>query len=104
MRWVDKMMVWLGVNGYSKKKPPELGRAISEAELRNEALGFIAIVDRPKGRINIVLCLKELVLDDIGGGLYKGQMNWETYGRKWQAYEIEPFEGWSEADAEGDAD
>ena len=99
MGWINKLMAFLGVDGTECRKPPELGRAIRESELRGEALGFIAIVDRPKKRVNMALCLKAMVLDEDGGGVYKNQMDWANYGRTWQAYEIGAFEGWGEESA-----
>lgn len=91
---ISKVLALMGVDGDECKKPPELARAIGEEELREGALGFIAIVDRPRKKVNIVLCLKALVLDEDGAGLCKHQMDWANYGRTWQAYEIGAFEGW----------
>lgn len=99
MKWVAKVMRAMGLEANECVKPPELGRAIKEEELRSETLGFIAIVDRKQKKIYIRLCLKALMLDEAGNGEYKHTLKWEEYGRTWQAYEIGAFEGWGEDDA-----
>ena len=97
---ISKVLALMGVDGDECKKPPELGRAIGEEELREGALGFIAIVDRKQKRVYIRLCLKTMLMDEDGCGMWKHQLDWANYGRTWQAYEIGAFEGWG---AEEDA-
>ena len=81
-------------------KAPELGRSISKEELMQEAKGFIAIVDREKREAKIWLCLKAVMMKESGFRVYKHQMKWDEYGITWQAYEINEFEVWPDADCD----
>lgn len=81
-------------------KAPELGRSISKEELMQEENGFIAIVDRKNRKAKIWLSLKALMMDEKGNIVYKHQMDWERYGITWQAYEINKFEVWPDADSD----
>lgn len=95
-KWVERIMDILGVNPDACKKPPELARAIPEAELREKGCGFIAIVDRKMRTTQIYLALKALIINGNGDATYKHELKWDEYGRTWQAYEIGAFADFAE--------
>ena len=95
---LSRILRALGVEG--EKKPPELGKAISKEELMQEAKGFIAIINRAEKKADIWLCMKAVMMNESGYPVYKNQLDWENYGRTWQAYEINKFEVWPDADSD----
>lgn len=90
-RWTARVMDMLGLNPEERWKPPELARAIPKAELIEQGCGFIAIVDRIRQTTRIWLCLACMLVDEAGCGIAKAELQWENYGRTWQAYEIGAF-------------
>lgn len=95
---LSRILRALGVE--EEKKPPELGKAISKEELMQEAKGFIAIINRAEKKADIWLCMKAVMMEETGYPIYKNQLDWENYGRTWQAYEINKFEVWPDADSD----
>ena len=95
---LSRILRALGVE--REMKAPELGRSISKEELMQEENGFIAIVDRKNRKAEIWLSLKALMMDEKGNIVYKHQMKWDEYGITWQAYEINEFEVWPDADCD----
>lgn len=95
---LSRILRALGVE--EEKKPPELGKAISKEELMEKEKGFIAIINREEKTADIWLCMNQFIFDEDGCAFFMNHLDWENYGRTWQAYEINKFEVWPDADGD----